>query len=480
MSGFFERGRRVCLLRVVRIARVAATALRLALRARTAAASAAVALAALLCAASAHADETLTVNAGAGEVVRLSEPAVAVFVADPDVADIHVPTPGAVFLVGKKEGRTTLFALGPNNRVILRRSVVVRRDLDALNTLLHQRFPHLQLTLASAPGSVMVSGAVGSAADVDAITQTLTPMLHDKETLINHLTVGQPTQVYLRVRFVEIDRNVTQQLGVNWSAVGSVGNFVVGLLSGRVIQDATTGALNLPQSNATGVLTGFHTGHQSITNVIDALDQDGLLTVLAEPNLTVLSGESASFLAGGEFPIPVAQNQNTLSVEFKSFGVSLGFTPTVLADNRISLKVRPEVSQIDPTASVTTNSITIPGLSVRRVETTVELSSGQSFAIGGLLQNETRDIVSQLPGLGKLPILGRLFSSKDYQNNKTELVVIVTPYLVQPASAAHMTSPVDTIMTPSSDIETIIERKTGLDPLDGSTPRLVGAAGFVY
>lgn len=480
MFALFERVRRVRLSRIVPRSCRGDTAPRIAFRGLAVAPLASASLAALAFVTSAHADETLAVNAGAGEVVQLSQPAVAVFVADPDVADIHVPTPGAVFVVGKKEGRTTLFALGPDNRVILRRSVIVRRDLDVLNALLHQRFPHLQLTLASAPGSVMISGAVGSAADVDAITQTLTPMLHDKETLINHLTVGQPTQVYLRVRFIEVDRNVTQQLGVNWNAVGSIGNFVVGLLSGRAIQDATTGAWNLPQSNATGVLSGFRTAHTSVTNVIDALDQDGLLTILAEPNLTVLSGETASFLAGGEFPIPVAQNQNTLSVEFKPFGVSLGFTPTVLADNHISLKVRPEVSQIDPTASVTTNSITIPGLSVRRVETTVELSSGQSFAIGGLLQNETRDIISQLPGLGKLPILGRLFSSKDYQNNKTELVVIVTPYLVQPASAAHMTSPVDTIMTPGSDIETIVERKTGLDPLDGSTPRLVGAAGFVY
>ncbi|MFM0671082.1 type II and III secretion system protein family protein [Paraburkholderia sediminicola] len=437
-------------------------------------------LAALVCALPAHADDTLTVTAGAGEVVRLAEPAVAVFVADPDVADIHVPTSGAVFIVGKKEGRTTLFALGPNNRVILRRSVVVRRDLDALNALLHQRFPHLQLALASAPGSLMVSGAVSAPSDVDAITQTLTPALHDKETLINHLAVGRPTQVYLRVRIIEVDRNVTQQLGVNWNAVGSIGNFVVGLLSGRAIQDVTTGAYLPPQSNATGVLGGFKTGNSSVQSVIDALDQDGLLTVLAEPNLTVLSGETASFLAGGEFPIPVAQNQNTLSVEFKPFGVSLGFTPTVLADNHISLKVRPEVSEIDTTASVTTNAISIPGLSVRRVETTVELSSGQSFAIGGLLQNETRDIVSQLPGLGKLPILGRLFSSKDYQNNKTELVVIVTPYLVQPAGETQMASPLDSIMSPSSDVETILQKKTGLDPLDGSTPRLVGAAGFVY
>ncbi len=428
----------------------------------------------------ARAADPLTVTAGAGEVVQLPEPAVAVFVADPDVADIHVPTPGAIFIVGKKEGRTTLFALGKGNRVILRRQLAVKRDLGRLDALLRDRFPHLKLALESAPGSLMVSGNVNAAGDVDAIVRTLTPALNDKETLINHLSLASPTQVYLRVRMVEVDRNATQQLGVNWSAVGSIGNFVVGLLSGRAVQDATTGIYQIPPTAATGVLGGFKTNHSSVQSVIDALDQDGLLTILAEPNLTVLSGQTASFLAGGEFPIPVAQQQGAISIEFKPFGVSLAFTPTVMTDNRISLKVRPEVSQIDPTTTVTTNSITVPGLSIRRVETTVELSSGQSFAIGGLLQNETRDIVSQLPGLGKLPVLGRLFSSKDYQNNKTELVVIVTPYLVHPASPTQMATPLASVTTPSSDVETILQRKTGLDPIDGKTPRLVGAAGFIY
>ena len=194
-----------------------------------------IALALLICAYAARAADPLTVTAGAGEVVQLPEPAVAVFVADPDVADIHVPTPGAIFIVGKKEGRTTLFALGKGNRVILRRQLAVKRDLGRLDALLRERFPHLKLALESAPGSLMVSGNVNAASDVDAIVRTLTPALNDKETLINHLSLASPTQVYLRVRMVEVDRNATQQLGVNWSAVGSIGNFVVGLLSGRAV-----------------------------------------------------------------------------------------------------------------------------------------------------------------------------------------------------------------------------------------------------
>ncbi|MCA3867397.1 MAG: type II and III secretion system protein family protein, partial [Burkholderia sp.] len=228
---------------------------------------------------------------------------------------------------------------------------------------------------------------------------------------------------------------------------------------------------------------GFHAGRWSIDVVLDALDQEGLITMLAEPNLTAMSGETASFLAGGEIPIPVAQagsSTGAITVEFKPFGVSLDFTPTVLADNRISLKVRPEVSEIDAGNSVTTGGVKVPGLTVRRVETTVELSSGQSFAIGGLLQSQTADTVSQIPGLGRLPIIGRLFSSKNFQDNKTEVVVIVTPYIVQPAGPGQLEQAIDTVARPSSDLEFAVQRNLGLDLLSGDTPRLVGAAGFVY
>src|SRR5690606_34947227 len=169
---------------------------------------------------------------------------------------------------------------------------------------------------------------------------------------------------------------------------------------------------------------GYAKEGRSIQAMIDVLDQEGMISVLAEPNLTAVSGETASFLAGGEFPIPVRQDRDSLTVEFKPFGVALDFTPTVLADDRISIKVRPEISEIDPNSSIVMEGMMIPGLSVRRVETTVEMASGQSFAIGGLLQNNIRDIASQIPGLGKIPNLGKLFSSSDYQNNKSELVVI--------------------------------------------------------
>lgn len=423
----------------------------------------------------------LTVPAGGGAMVQLPEAAVAVFVANPDVADVHVPTPKTVFVLGKKAGTTTLFALGANNRLILRKTITVAMDTASIQKLLDARFPQWRLTVASAPGSLMVSGRVPSAGDADAVAQTLKPYLHDQEALVNRLTLAQPIQVHLRVRITEVDRNITQQLGINWSSLGSTGNFIGGLFSGRAFIDPTSKLFNLAPSGAFSVRGGFHTKNVSIDGVLDALDQEGLITMLAEPNLTAMSGQTASFLAGGEFPIPVAQDTTgAITIAFKPYGVSLDFTPTVLADNRISLKVRPEVSEIDPTNSVMTGAIKIPALTVRRVDTTVELSSGQSFAIGGLLQSKTSDVLSELPGLGRLPVLGKLFSSKDYLNNKSEVVVIVTPYIVQPVGPGQLHDALDSVTRPSSDVEYVLQRALGLDPLSGDAPRLVGAAGFVY
>jgi pilus assembly protein CpaC len=437
---------------------------------------------------------SLSIGTGGGEMLRLPEPAVAVFVADPNVADVHVPSSQTVFVLGKKAGTTTLFALGPNSRTILRKTIVVGADTASLQRMLDARFPQFRLTVSGAPGSLMVSGQVPSAADADAVIQTLTPYLHDNETVVNRMTLTHPIQVNLRVRITEVDRNVTQQLGINWSALGSSGNFLGGLFSGNTMFNtatsiagglvAATGHANTangPTSGAYSILGGFHTAHLGIDGVLQALDQEGLVTMLAEPNLTAMSGETASFLAGGEFPIPVPQGMsNTITVEYKPYGVSLDFIPTVLTDNRISLKVRPEVSEIDTTNSITTNGITVPALTVRRVDTTVELASGQSFAIGGLLQSNTSDVLSELPGLGSLPVLGKLFSSKNYVNNKSELVVIVTPYIVQPTDPGRLRQSIDSVTRPSTDIEYVLQNALGLDPLSDRRPRLVGAAGFVY
>jgi pilus assembly protein CpaC len=305
------------------------------------------------------------------------------------------------------------------------------------------------------------------------------------------MTIDSPLQVQLRVRITEVDRNVTQQMGINWQAVGNIaGGFAAGIYSGRQIYNLnqpltgvggqTVYPLNLPSGNAFSLLGKFVKGSNDIEGLVDALNQEGLLTVLAEPSLVAMSGQTASFLAGGEFPIPVSQTNGAITVEFKQFGVKLDFTPTVLSEHRISLKVRPEVSQIDTTASVTTGGITVPGLSVRRADTTVELASGQSFAIGGLMQSNVQDIISQVPGLGSIPILGKLFSSTNYQNNKTELVIIVTPYLVEPTDPGKLRSPLESLISPSNDVEYSYKHENSDSSAQSGQPRLVGAAGYVY
>ncbi|MDR5783792.1 type II and III secretion system protein family protein [Caballeronia sp. LZ065] len=434
---------------------------------------------------------SLTLDAGKGTMLQLGENVTSVFVADPTVADVHVPSPRAVFVLGKKTGTTTLYIIGANNKQLAQRTVVVSRDMISLRNMLAARFPNSNIQVGTSQGSLQITGQVPTAADADAVVQAVSPYLAEREVLVNRMTVDRPLQVQLRVRITEVDRNVTQQLGINWQAMGNAaGNFYSGLFSGRSIYNlsqpitsangSVTYPVNLPSNNAYSILGAFKTNNVDIRALVDALNQEGLLTVLAEPNLVALSGQTASFLAGGEFPIPVSQTNGAISVEFKQFGVKLDFTPTVLSDRRISLKVRPEVSQIDTTASVTTGGITVPGLSVRRADTTVELASGQSFAIGGLLQSNTTDVVSQVPGLGSIPVLGKLFSSTNYQNNKTELVIMVTPYLVEPTDPGRLRTPLDSLISPSSDVEYSFRRQNGGAPAQAGQPRLVGAAGYVY
>ncbi|QIE29907.1 Type 3 secretion system secretin (plasmid) [Caballeronia sp. SBC1] len=439
---------------------------------------------------SAYAAGPLEINAGAGVLVRLNEDATSVFVADPAVADVHVPSPRAVFVLGKKSGTTTLYVLGANNKTLLQRTVSVARDMDGLRRTIAARFPNMNVQISGGQGSLQLSGQAANAADADAVVQAVTPYLADKEVLINRMTIDRPLQVQLRVRITEVDRNVTQQLGINWQSLGNVaGNFFGGIYSGRAIynlnQPITNGTstvypVNLPTNNAYSIFGAFSTGRTSIQALVDALNQEGLLTVLAEPNLVALSGQTASFIAGGEFPIPVSQINGAISVEFKQFGVKLDFTPTVLADNRISLKVRPEVSEIDTSVSVTTGGITVPGLSLRRADTTVELGSGQSFAIAGLLQSTTNDLISQVPGVGSIPILGKLFQSTNYQNNKTELVIMVTPYIVEPTDPAKLRTPLESLVSPSNDVEYSFSHQAGDTASTAGQPRLVGAAGYVY
>jgi pilus assembly protein CpaC len=337
----------------------------------------------------------------------------------------------------------------------------------------------------------ILTGTVPSAVAAQQAEAIARGFVGEKSGVVDNLTVLGAIQVNVRVRVAEINRQVTRQLGFNWQALGSSSTWRFGLRTGAgALNTAITPLLPLgipalsgaPVANQLGA--GVHSGSWDVNGIIDALAADQLITVLAEPNLTALSGETASFLAGGEFPIPIAGNtsngQTTITIEFKTFGVSLAVVPTVMSSTRINLRIRPEVSQLSTDGAVSVplsgGTLTIPALTVRRAETTVELGSGQSFAIAGLLQKTSLDATNALPWIGEVPVLGALFKSNDFQRGESELVIIVTPYVVQPASSpAALHTPIDGFR-PATDLDRILLGHQ-LAPGPAGTPPL--DAGFI-
>jgi pilus assembly protein CpaC len=336
----------------------------------------------------------------------------------------------------------------------------------------------------SVDNSLVLTGTVSSAGRAEqarALTAAIARESKDAR-IINEMSVATPNQVNLRVKVVEIDRQTLKSLGINWSTSGNA-RFLFNT------NNPTTGG-QIPTFAQNLIGYTFGPKSQPINVVLDALAQENLVTVLAEPNLTAVSGQTASFLAGGEFPVPIAGTSGgvagtpTITIEFKKFGVSLDFTPTIIDANHVSLRVRPEVSQLSTTGQVSvpisaTAIVNIPALTVRRAETTVELGSGESFAMAGLLENQGQTNISKLPWLGDIPVLGQLFRSEQFQRNETELVIIVTPYLVRPSST-RMATPADGIV-PRHDVEQIINAgvyREGL-PTQGKGPVGQGGQGLI-
>ena len=424
----------------------------------------------------------LAVDVGEAQVVNLPTPAQTVFVADPTLADVQVGGPTTVIVFGVKSGRTTFYALDKSGRTIAARDVRVSHNLNMLNGIITSRFPGQTIVLTSAPSTLMVEGTADTPQEAEAILATIRGVIGDKEQLIDRLKIETATQVNIRVRFAEVSKQIDQRLGINWQAIFNTGNIAFGLATGRDFlvsgsSGGVDGTLVLPGNGGGSYVGSYRNSKVSVDTLIDALNQEGLARTLAEPNLTAISGQKASFLAGGEFPIPVAQNNDTISVDFKQFGVALDFVPTVLSPDRMRLTVRPEVSELSDNGAVQSGNLRIPALSVRRVETTVEIGSGQSLVIGGLLQETSRDLLNKLPGLGDLPIIGSLFTSSSYQRNQTELVVIVTPYIVKPTAPDRLETPLGRL-APSGPFERLL---LGDKPAGSDVPRrLNGPSGFIY
>jgi pilus assembly protein CpaC len=426
----------------------------------------------------------LALEVSKGRVIRLPRPAATVFVADPEIADVQAQSASIVYLFGRRTGSTSLYAIDENDQLLLRTAVTVQHNLSGLRQAITQVIPDARVTAGTVDGSIVLDGQVENPVQAQELRELAERYLGEDETLLFRVRIAAPTQVNLRVRVAEVSRDVLKEFGINWEAFFRDGNFAFGLVSGRSVSDGLGNFLRAPRANS--AFGSWQSGDDFVNTALDALAEEGLVNVLAEPNLTALSGETASFLAGGEFPIPIDSSEDGLEIEFKEFGISLAFTPTVLSSNRISLRVRPEVSDLSDNGAITINGLTIPALTTRRAETTVELGSGQSFAIGGLMSTDIENAVSKYPGLGDLPVLGTLFRSSRFQSNETELVILVTPYLVRPVDEPVMALPTDGYRAPS-DIERILMGRLHSaqlhpgrgGPLSPEGQRLVGPLGFV-
>ena len=422
----------------------------------------------------------ILLEAGKGTLIRLPRPAATVFIANPDVADVQVKSPSMIYVNAKTPGETVLYAVDADDNVLLNAPIRVEHDVSRLRESLHALIPGENVAVESVDGSLVLKGNVSSASRAERANALATSIANEaKGKVVNQLSVATPNQVNLRVKIAEVNRTVLKALGVNW--LKDVGRTTF------VTNNPVTGG-QIAATNT--ILFGFGAAGSLIQQRVDALAQEGLITILAEPNLTATSGQPASFLAGGEFPVPVAGSAAngiaTITVAFKEFGIRLDFTPTVIDAQHVSLRVRPEASQLTNTGAVSVpitanNTVTIPALTVRRAETTLELGSGESFALAGLLQHTLEQDISKVPALGDIPILGQLFRSERFQKNETELVIIVTPYLVKPApTVAALQSPTDGFVTPH-DVQAIINGATYRQTLPaGEKVRVApGAQGLV-
>jgi pilus assembly protein CpaC len=392
-------------------------------------------------------------SVGEGQMIRLPRNVADVWTSNPSVADVYVSNPSQINLFGKEFGEATVIATAADGSVVYGAQVRVSQNLPSINELMRAAMPESDIRVTTVGQSAILSGTVASPEDaafaMSLATSELNPgidMSKDgakcKICVLNRLKTSTPLQVTLKVRIAEVSRSLVKSIGFNILTRDGTGGFQFGLgqgSPGTFGSPAFGDTAAVPKTFNTipgGTSLGF-AGKLlgvDILSTLDLAENDGLVTILAEPNLTALSGETASFLAGGEFPVPISQSLGAVTIEYKQYGVGLAFTPIVLADGRISMRVRPEVSELSNEGSIRLNGFNVPALTTRRAETTVELGSGQSFMIAGLLRNANTNNVDKAPFLGDLPILGALFRSTKYRRAETELVIVVTPYLVRPVS----------------------------------------------
>ncbi len=433
------------------------------------------------------------INLLVNKLAKLKSPSVIkrAYVVNPEIAELiysKTQSPKWVFVSGKSVGTTQLTLWGEQNKLLGTFEIVVRPDGSGLKKSLYEIFPKENVSIRSSGDFITLTGTVSGSMKLAKILKLAEAFAPGK--VINLLQVGGIQQVMLEVRIAEITKSVGNHLGINFSWVGSKG-FGLNLL-GSLIGGTEDGSVGIgPSVNA---VLGFLGGDPVIV-AIDALQEEGLLQILAKPTLIAQSGQNASFLAGGEFPYPYSTGFDNISIEWKEFGIGLNFTPTVLGDDTISLVISPEVSDLDFSNSVLLGGVAVPAIVTRRMSTVVELKDNQSFAIAGLLKNNVRESLEKFPILGDIPIIGALFRSTRYQKDETELVVIVTPHLVKPIDADEMPLPTDSFADPTpfevlmlgmlekgQDSNAEGDEYAGIDNStegSGSTPVMEGDFGYI-
>jgi pilus assembly protein CpaC len=431
------------------------------------------------------------VDLGVGKSVMIALPrdAKEVFVADPKIANAVVRSARSAYLIGAAIGQTTVLFLDANGGQILSLDVNVGRDLGTIQDTIGRTLGRGSVAVQAIGDAVVLSGAVASAADATTAAAIAARYVGDPAKVVNSLTIRDRDQVMLKVTVAEVQRNIIKQLGVDLSA----SNWALGT---AVLGPSTAPPFNFFTNNPFPVNSQAPTGNYGVgwsqpgggqfSATVRALEQYGVFRTLAEPTLTAISGESAKFLAGGEFPIPTGQTCDQtgsciITIEYKQFGVSLNFTPVVLSEGRISLKVSTEVSEISNDVSVQLQRIQVPGLRVRRADSTVELPSGGSLVMAGLIKNQTRQALSGTPGLMNVPVLGALFKSRDYQREETELAIFVTPYLARSVARSELARPDDGFADASDPSSILLGRLNRLYGIPGKIDptTLHGSYGFI-
>lgn len=401
--------------------------------------------------------------------------------AAPEIADSVLLSPKQFYVIGKTIGTTNLTLWDSQNNVTVL-DIEVTPDIVGLKAKLQEIMPSERIGVTAARDGLTLFGDISSSA---RLTQALSlAELFAPEKVTNLMQVSGVHQVMLEVRVAEMSSTLTKRLGINFTALTGGTFFGLNLFNDLVSIDEVlfgpgSSSLDLTISSSINSLLQFEADDVTVTGFIDALKADGIIKILAEPTLVALSGQEASFLAGGEFPVPVPQGDGNVTIQFRSFGVALSFTPTVLSPDKISIQVAPEVSELDFTTAVTLAGTRVPGLTLRRASTVIELGDGQSFAIAGLLQERVREVVSKFPILGEIPILGALFRSSSFERGETELVIIVTPRLVKPLDMAKQPLPTDAYIEPN-DVEFFFFGKLqGEGPKEGRQGKLDGTFGYI-